>query len=109
MTVGLSSLNHLGEEDLAHFLLFGMAFGRVEGREATAFVSIINYQLALVSAGAVCGIANVAHNLPGRLRNTDVAAFCEVLTVLQGYHIAFAFNLEMVAVNLLRPKAHRVS
>jgi hypothetical protein len=106
MTVALSSLNHLGEEDLAHFLLFGVTFGRVEGREATAFVSIINYQLALLSARAVGGIANVAHYLPRRLRNTDVTAFCEVLTAVQGYHIAFAFNLEMVAVNLLRPNAH---
>ena len=85
MTVGLSSLNHLRKEDLAHFLLLGLKFASFQGREATALVSIIDYQLALFSAGAICGIANVAHYLTRILRNTNVAAFCEVLTIVQGY------------------------
>ena len=107
MTINLSSLNHLGEEDLAHFLFFGVLVGIwFESREATVFVSIIYYQLALFFAGTICGIADVAHYLPRKLRNTDVAAFCEVFTVVQGYHIAFAFNLEMIAVNLLLPNTH---
>ena len=107
MAVNLSSLNHLGKEDLAHFLFFGMLVSIwLEGREATVFVSVIYYQLAMFFAWTICGVANVAHHLPRKLRNADVTAFREVLTVVQGYHVAFALNLEMIAINLLLPNTH---
>jgi hypothetical protein len=108
MSIHLSFLNHLREKHFACFLFFGVWF-RTESREATVFISFIYYQLTILSARVVCGVAHIAYHLACVLCDADVAAFCEVLTIVQRYHVALAFDVEMVAVDLLLANAHCVT